>query len=63
MNIFLWTLQVAIALIMLVTGMMKLFNNNEQLKAKGNGRMDWVEDLSDRNVTMIGFAEVLAALV
>jgi len=62
MNILLWILQGVLAMMMFMPGIMKLMNNNEQLIKKGNGSMDWVEDLSGSSVKIIGLLEVLAAI-
>jgi uncharacterized membrane protein YphA (DoxX/SURF4 family) len=62
MNILLWVLQGFVALMMLLPGFMKLSNNNQQLIQKGNGRMNWAEDISSLNMKLIGVVEVLAAL-
>ncbi len=61
MNMILWILQGILALMMLMPGFMKLTNNNAQLIKKGNGRMDWAEDVSSTNMKIIGILEVLAA--
>lgn len=62
MNIVLWALQGILAIMMLMPGFMKLTNNNAQLIKKGNGRMDWAEDISPTNMKIIGVLEVLAAI-
>lgn len=62
MNILLWGLQGMLAVMMMMPGFLKLTNSNEDLKNKGNGRMDWADDVSGRNMKLIGFVEVLAAL-
>lgn len=62
MNIVLWVLQIFLALMMLMPGFMKLTNNNAQLIKKGNGHMDWAEDISPTNMKIIGILEILAAL-
>lgn len=62
MNIVLWALQGILAIMMLMPGFMKLTNNNAQLIKKGNGRMDWAEDVSPTNMKIIGVLEVLAAI-
>ncbi len=41
---------------------LKLTNTNEELKIKGNGRMDWTLDISSTSLKLIGVVEVLAAL-
>ena len=62
MNILLWVLQGILAVMMLMPGFMKLSNSREALKEKGKGRMDWVEDVSARNIKVIGILEVLAGI-
>ncbi len=61
MNTVIWILQGIIALMFLMAGMMKVTQSKDELRIKGKGRMDWVEDLSIRNVRLIGILEVLAA--
>lgn len=62
MNIVLWILQGLLAFIFLMAGMMKVSQSKDGLKEKGGGRMDWVDDLSDGNIKLIGIVEVLGAL-
>ncbi|MBR9921054.1 MAG: DoxX family protein [Bacteroidetes bacterium] len=62
MNILLWVLQGFLAVMMLMPGFMKLSNTNAQLIQKGNGRMDWAEDVSPGGMKIIGLLEVLAAI-
>lgn len=62
MNTLLWISQGFVALFMLAPGFLKLTNNNEELIKKGNGRMDWAEDISQSNMKIIGVLEVLAAI-
>lgn len=61
MNTTLWILQGLLAAMMLLPGFMKLSNNNQELIKKGNGRMDWVIDVTPTNMKLIGMVEVLAA--
>lgn len=61
MNTFLWILQGLLALMMFFPGIMKLTNSNEDLIKKGNGNMDWAEDVSAKNMKLIGLVEFLAA--
>lgn len=61
MDTTLWILQGLLAFIMLLPGLMKLTNSNLDLVKKGNGRMDWAEDVSAINMKLIGLLEVLAA--
>lgn len=62
MNILLWILQGILAIMMLLPGILKLTNSNEALKQKGNGRMDWTDDVSSSGIKVIGFLEVLAGI-
>lgn len=61
MNILFWVLQGVLACIMFMPGILKLTNSKDQLKVKGNGRMDWVDDLSGTSTKLIGIVEVAAA--
>lgn len=61
MDILLWILQGVLALMMLFPGLMKLTNSNAELIKKGNGRMNWAEDVSPTAMKLIGLVEVLAA--
>lgn len=61
MNTTLWILQGVLALMMLLPGFMKLSNSIPDLIKKGNGNMDWAEDVSPTNMKLIGIVEVLAA--
>ena len=62
MNTVIWILQGILALMFLMAGIMKATQSKDQIRVKGNGRMDWVEDLSIGNIRLIGVLEVLAAL-
>jgi uncharacterized membrane protein YphA (DoxX/SURF4 family) len=62
MNTVIWILQAIIAMVFLMAGFMKVSNTKDDLKTKGKGRMDWVEDLSMVNIRMIGIIEILAAV-
>ena len=61
MNIIFWVLQGVLAFMIFMPGILKLTNTKDQLKLKGNGRMDWVEDLSISSIKLIGVVEVAAA--
>jgi len=61
MDILLWSLQGVLAFMMLMPGFLKISNSKDALKVKGNGRMDWVDDLSDAIIKLIGVLEVGAA--
>lgn len=62
MNILLWILQALLAVIFLMLGFMKVSQSKDVIKEKGGERMAWVEDLSDRNVKLIGILEILAGI-
>ncbi len=62
MNTVIWILQGMIAMMFLMAGFMKVTQSKDELKIKGKGRMDWVEDLSIKNIRLIGIVEVLAAI-
>ena len=61
MNTVFWFFQAVLALMMLMPGFLKLTNSNAQLIIKGNGRMNWAEDLSETSMKIIGVIEVLIA--
>lgn len=58
MNTALWILQIALAVIFFLAGLMKLTQPREKLLA----RMGWVQDFSQPQIRMIGTVELLAAL-
>ena len=60
MSTFLWVLQVILALMFAMAGMMKLMRSKEQLGA--DPRMGWTETFEEGQIKAIGGAEVLAAL-
>ena len=62
MEIVVFVCQVILSIMMLVFGGVKLAYNKEQLKAKGDGRMDYVDDLYQMNVKLIGLTEMLIGL-
>jgi len=62
MDTLFWVLQGLLAFMMFMPGMLKLTNNTAGLIKKGNGRMDWAEDVSETQMKLIGLVEVLAAL-
>src|SRR5262245_26461373 len=57
-NIVLWILQIMLAIAFAFSGVTKLSQPKEKLRAN----MAWVDDHSDRTIKLIGAAEVLAAL-
>lgn len=58
MNIVLWIIAVVLAVAFGAAGFMKLTTPKPTLA----GKMDWVEDFSERTVKLIGAVEVLGAL-
>ena len=62
MNIALWIVQGLLAAIFLMAGSMKASKSKAEVKEMGGGKMDWVEDVSDSNLKLIGILEVLAAI-
>jgi uncharacterized membrane protein YphA (DoxX/SURF4 family) len=58
MNVFLWILQVLLALAFLGAGTMKLITPKKKLRE----RMAYVDDFSEPTVKLIGAVEVLGAL-
>jgi uncharacterized membrane protein YphA (DoxX/SURF4 family) len=58
MNIFLWVLQIVLALMFAAAGVMKA----TQPKDKLAGQLAWVEDYSANTVRLIGVSELLGAL-
>ena len=61
MDLTLWILQGVLAFVMLLSGFMKLTNSNADLIKRGNGRMDWADDMSAINMKLVGLVELLAA--
>jgi hypothetical protein len=58
MNVTLWVIQVLLAVVLAITGAIKLTQPRLSLQ----GRMAWVVDASDAQVKGIGALEVLAAI-
>lgn len=58
MNVVLWIIQALLALMFLMSGIMKVTRKKEQLAAQ----MGWVEDFSQPVIQMIGTVEILGAL-
>ncbi len=58
MNIFLWVLQIVLAAMFAMAGVMK----STQPKEKLSGQLAWVEDYSANTVRLIGVVELLAAI-
>ncbi len=59
MNIFIWILQVLLALMFLMAGFTKILKPKDQLKEKIG---DWVEDFSAVSIKFIGVLEIFGAL-
>jgi uncharacterized membrane protein len=57
-NVFLWVLQVILAVAFLATGSTKVIRPKAALRE----RMGWVDDYSDTGVKLIGTVEILGAL-
>ena len=62
MNIILWVLQVLLAIMFLMVGLMKVSKSKDEIKASGGERMAWVEDLTDNNIRLIGILELMASI-
>lgn len=60
MNIALWIMQILLALVFGMAGMMKATQSKEKLAASAN--MAWVEDFSPTTLKAIGILEILAAI-
>ncbi len=58
MNVFLWVLQVGLALMFAMAGVMKATQPKEKLA----GQLPWVEDFSASTVRFIGVVEFLGAV-
>ena len=58
MNVVLWIVQVLLAILFLMAGIMKVTQPREKLAEK----MAFVEDFSDRTVRTIGILEIMAAV-
>ena len=58
MNIYLWIAQGLLIGMFFMAGLAKAMQPKEKLKSN----MPWVEDVSDRNVKLIGISQVLAAI-
>jgi uncharacterized membrane protein YphA (DoxX/SURF4 family) len=58
MNVVLWVLQILLAAIFAMAGLMKVGRPHEQLREK----LPWVEDFSPATVRFIGAVELLGAM-
>ena len=61
MGTILWVIQIALGLMFLMAGAMKLMRTKEQVVASGD-MMAWANDFSANNIKLIGLAEVLGAV-
>lgn len=62
MNVFLWILQILLALVFLMAGSMKLMKSRAEIAASQPDRMGWIEHVSDGTARLAGGAEVLGAV-
>ena len=58
MNIVLWIVQIVLALLFAMAGIMKVTQPVDRLEA----RMGWVKDVGSRGVRLIGSLEILGAI-
>ena len=58
MNVFLWIVQIVLAIMFLMAGVMKIGQPKEKL-AENQG---WVEDFAENHVKGVGALEILAAI-
>ena len=58
-NVWLWILAGFLAAIFLGTGIVKLTRDRDEIIAAG---LTWVEDVSDKNLRRLGWAEVLGGI-
>ncbi|MFT6943408.1 MAG: putative membrane protein YphA (DoxX/SURF4 family) [Nitriliruptoraceae bacterium] len=62
MNTTLWVVQVILAIAFAGSGMMKATLSAAAIKQKGDGRMDWVDDVSAGQLRAIGIIEVIGGI-
>jgi uncharacterized membrane protein YphA (DoxX/SURF4 family) len=62
MNIVLWILQGLLVVLFLMAGLMKASQSKDALKERGGKHMNWVDDVSDGTVRLIGLLELLAGI-
>ena len=62
MNVFLWILQILLALVFLMAGSMKLMKSRAEIAASQPDKMGWIEHVSDGTARLAGGAEVLGAV-
>ena len=58
MNIALWIVQILLAIVFLIAGIMKVTKTKEEMAEK----MRWVEDFSQQAIRTIGVLEILGAV-
>ncbi|MBN8590239.1 MAG: DoxX family protein [Anaerolineae bacterium] len=58
MDVALWVIQVLLALVFVMAGVMKLTQPKEKIAAQ----MPWANDFSQNNIRLIGLVEVLGAI-
>jgi len=58
MNVALWVLQALLRVIFPMAGFMKVSRSKDQLKKMRGKEMDWVDDVSDNAIKLIGIVEV-----
>lgn len=58
MEAFIWFARGVLALLFIVTGMMKILQTKEKLSEK----MDWVDDFSSGTLKFVGVVELIGAL-
>ena len=62
MNIFLWNLQILLAVMMLLPAFKIITLDRLTLIRNSGGRMDWVEELQPYSVKLVGGIKILMAL-
>ncbi len=62
MNIALWIVQGLLTLLFLMAGLMKVSKSKDEIKEKGGKQMNWIDDVSDNTIKLIGIVEILAAI-
>ena len=62
MNIVLWILQGLLTILFLLSGGIRVVKPKDEIREMGDGRMEWVDDLSAGQLKLIGILEVMAAI-
>lgn len=62
MNVVLWILQGLLAVLFLLTGLMKVSRSKDALKALRGEEMNWVDEVSTSTIKGIGSLELLAGI-